>query len=395
MILAQHGWAKTNRIETGLTEGTVGGVVVSPKDMGLGSLETYMRQLAIDYPQADIYFDPQFYATVFDNRKIGKLDQYPYFPSRPLRRGQLSNASGVRPHVERTLDYQMLRPVKALISPSIMTDSLSDRWHRIAMTFASESAAYHSVRGFNKDLLITTAIDESCLRDLNAVENFLDELTSLDVAGFYIVIRRDGMVYPAATDSVALTNLLFLVYSLSELNEYRVICGYSDFIGLALVAVGGQSMATGWYHTLRQFTMRRWQISTGGSPANPRYSSGPLINSVLVSPEMDALFDANMHTRVISGTSRDGDFVASRGSSVVWTEQQSQLHHWEVLQALHSDIVAAGVLQNRIDLLKNKVELALDIYDDADAAGVTFRAESGRRELNTMSESLEDFEDLI
>jgi len=85
---------------------------------------------------------------------------------------------------------------------------------------------------------------------------------------------------------------------LGHINDLEVVNGYSDFCGILYRAVGSAAFATGWSQGLRQFHKRAFtKQKPGGQAPRLRYTSLPLLNSILLSElqqiyEIDRLDDA-------------------------------------------------------------------------------------------------------
>ena len=126
--------------------------------------------------------------------------------------------------------------------------------------------------------------------------------------------------YSQRYEPQALTSLLYLCYSLAELNRYRVIAGYTDMATLLMHAVGVEATASGWYGTLRQFSDHRFLPATRGGRARDRYSSLPLLNSILIT-ELDSIHAGGLITDVLSGTTYDARFQGtSNPENVAWPQ---------------------------------------------------------------------------
>ena len=73
---------------------------------------------------------------------------------------------------------------------------------------------------------------------------WLDVLTTLDVAGFYLVVGRRKAVYPPMPwERGNLFNLLRTIFTLSVVNEYEVVWGFADVDGLMGLAAGADAIA--------------------------------------------------------------------------------------------------------------------------------------------------------
>jgi hypothetical protein len=267
------------------------------------------------------------------------------------------------------------------ISPAVLFDDFRDPWSQIALTMAQESISVHRGSQPAASLLLSLVIDENALRSRDALDEFLDIVTAWDVAGFYLIVRRNDRNYPAAFDESVLLNLVYLVYVLGEVNEFEVICGYTDLVGLLLLAVGGSAIASGWFNTLRQFSLSRFQPATGGRAPRPRYTSAPLMNSVLVVPELATAYYVGRSADVLSNTRYDQVMANGDPANATWPPETACLHHWEVLARLAQGIEGASV-GARLVTMENEIRQGIARYALLQGSGVQFEASTGPRDLN-------------
>jgi hypothetical protein len=150
---------------------------------------------------------------------------------------------------------------------------------------------------------------------------------------------------------------------LAEINSYEVICGYSDFVGTLLCAVGAKAIGTGWFSNLRQFTTDRFLPSAQRRQARPRYSSQPLMNSILLD-EMDTIKRQGQLQSILSGTIYDDVFnTVTNPSDAPWVIDESTLHHWLVLQGLITS-ATGGTVQNKLNICTGMISNAQAIYNN-------------------------------
>ena len=137
--------------------------------------------------------------------------------------------------------------------------------------------------------------------------------------------------------------------------------------------------------------MRRFIPSSGGDQPRPRYTSSPLLNSILVSPELETIRDLGYIDRVLSGTQYDDQFILRNPGEAPWTPEVSCLHHWSVLQSLTSRIEATQDISDRLDLIGTMVSEALGTYTFLQRDDVPFSPSSGPANLELWRQGLEDF----
>ena len=380
-IFAQHGFGKSDKIEQGIADGSIHGVIVSPRDERPEKLAALLDSIP---DSLERLADPQFYAGIVVNPRVGKLPQYNHY------RANLAPASfgpaAIREFVQDTLAWQDALNVSAVVSPTVLVDAHTSRWAQIAMMLAQESINQHQA---NKPLLISLVIAEEALQETQLVDSWLNEITQLDVDGFYLVIRRLSEAYRQQFEPDILTSLLRVCYSLAEINEYKVFVGYCDMVSPLLHAVGVTGTGAGWYSSLRQFGLRRFQQVTGGSQPRSRYTSGPLLNSIYVT-ELDAIYYSGLIADVLSGTSYDGRFnMSTNPENVGWPKRDAALHHWS---ALHDLVLAASgvTTSDRLTSVRSQIVEALALYAQVEHF-LAFRPETNTAHLRQWLGALDRF----
>ena len=373
-LYAQHGHAKSDKITNALDAGILKGVIFSPRNELPENLQECITELHAGH-EADLLIDPQFYVAALPRPREMKLVKYGYYPG-SLSAADFVGTKKLKEYAKKTIDEQIALGADAIISPTVIFDSFDDRWYQIALNLADESLEYHASLSGPPRLLLNFALSESALSFQDGIEEFLNQITSWENAnGVYLFIARTDPTYSQQIDEVRLGNLLYLVHSLSK-NGIEVICGYTDFLGVLLRAVGAKAFATGWYNNLRQFHKSAFMIKDpGGQPPRPRYSSGKLFNSILLS-ELQLIHDVGELDGVLSGVTTDDIITAAASgpASAQWTAQISCQHHWETLAKMDSELT--GNLSADLSHLLQKLEEAKAIYLVLRRAGVTFEGNS-------------------
>ena len=379
-ILGQHGYAKSDKIQQGIEDGSIQGVIMSPRDERPQNLVSFLSQLP---HWVERLVDPQFYVGAISNPRQGKLDDYSHYATN-LAPASFTPAAITR-YVDDTLEWQDALNVSMVVSPTVIVDALSNRWAQIAMTMAQESLYRHSSE---RPLLISLVIGEDALLETTLVDAWLNELTQLDVAGFYLVVRRSQEDYRQQYDPEILSSLLRVCYSLAQVNEYKVIVGYSDLVTLLLHAVGVEGTGAGWYASLRQFGLRRFSQVTGGSQPRPRYTSRPLLNSIFIF-ELNSIYNNGYIANVLSDTNYDQPFNGNQNpGNVSWPPRDAALHHWRVLSDI-AESISGTTVSARLDSVRSSIGQALALYTQIGLD--LFRTETGPTHLQQWLDALDRF----
>jgi hypothetical protein len=180
-----------------------------------------------------------------------------------------------------------------------------------------------------------------------------------------------------------------VVYALGVLNDYEIIMGYTDILSILFHAVGASATCCGWYQGLRKFSLRNLTPKTGGKRGLPRYTSLPLLNSILVL-ELSNIEDEECVKRVISDTEYDQEIRINPGEAT-WPDDISALHHWCALNNAINDMLAYDDISDRLEVVSEKISYALALYGDIDRLGVQFNLNNGPKHLNQWVDAIKDF----
>jgi hypothetical protein len=374
-IISQVGHGKSDYVTQCLADGNIVGAIFSPRDETPDEVRRALRSIYRDERVEFAAFDPQFYAFTLPDARLRNLDIYPYCPGFLTRR-QFSQLDRLREFSVDAIDYQLKLSVTHLIAPAIQLIDLRDSYSQIYMTMAQESIEYWKRRSTDKSLLISLILNESALSSSEAVDEFLDVITSWEYDGVYICVESRTGQYPQRLSAQALTNLLYIVYVLSELNDKQVIFGYSDFIGILVGAAGAHYLATGWYNSLKSFSLTRFIPRKGGGRARQRYASVPLLASVLVEPELSEILDLGYSEYALSGTSFDVRIAESPGTA--WTASISYREHAAALASLAASVTNAGrTPAARMKAMARRISRAQSAVQLLTSEGVVFETRFG------------------
>lgn len=358
-LYAQHGYGKGNKIDLAISSNDISGVILSPKSESPDNVLEYSQELFRKYPMAKIYFDPQFYICGLQGDvSAGKLLQYPYYVN-GLTRANLSVPANLHRYTQSVIDFQNSLPVSGVLSPSICFDDFSGRESQTVITLAYEAIGMTDAAN---NLFISLSINESAFRNKDSMEDFLNVISLLDVKGFYVIIERASNIEKATTiDINVLSNIMKFVYTLSEINGFEVIMGYSDLISIPISAVGKLHFACGWYNNLKMFAESNFRPSSGGRRPRKRYTSGVLLNSILLIPEFATLNRMGLSTRIMS-ESPFNNIIYPSLTDTAWTDEVSCIHNWHVINKILKEIEQLTTVGEKLDLVTSKIMVAMNNY---------------------------------
>lgn len=389
-LFAQHGFGEGEKINEGLRDNSITGVIFGPKDISPDRLPARLSELRTSFPTASVLFDPQYYASLLGtnpNIRLGNLEDYPYF--RLSRRSQMESSDRVGEVLRACLDYQVSLPVNGIIAPNILISRSFDSVEAvIAKNFLRQTGSAFRAAGDARPVYATLAVSQQALLDPSEMQSFLNDITLLDSPpnGFYLLI--------AASSSEARTELfnadviaawLLLNYTL-KLAGFEVINGYSDRLSPFLGAVGGDVGCTGWFNTLRAFSLERFAPSgTGGRLPILRYLSKRLLNRI-THIELDAL--RSLFTELVNGLPHDADYADGEPA-----RNREVLQSWEAIAGLLREMTNGDTVEN-LTRCDRALTNATGLYTRLAAAGIRLDARSNGEHVEPIREGIQIFKEL-
>jgi hypothetical protein len=300
MFLIQDGH-QTHTHVAGAIARDAHGVIWSPADQTPSNLDAVLRA---DYMNgAAQAIDPQLYVAPLVDANPKKLADHALFEV-PMRPRDFS-ARNLVALVNRVIAFQADRPVTHLLSPTVPVASMVDRWAEVAANLADTALDAWQQTGDPRPLLISVAIQQSVLADPDNVDALLDELTSYECDGFYLLIERNPSTDPAEA-AVLLERALYIIYTLARLNEYAVWIGYAGLDGFVYRAAGAEASAGGWWQKQNWWSPAHWTAGGGGRQPRPRIYLESLLGSLLIDTELQRVarqrVDQDLLADVLGGT---------------------------------------------------------------------------------------------
>ena len=346
----QHGYGKGSKIGNVSDAGNVDGVILSPADedpVALAATADAARNSGLE-----VFIDPQTYVYAVTPTGSGRNHEAHGLNLTDLHWSQSASATTAQVQaVERANAAIGITGKK--IAPTVLQASFADIWTPLAIQYARTASSEWGAA----DTLASIVVDDAAFADWRTVEDWLDVATTLDIAGFYLLVDRRRREYPPVPwDKARLKNILRLIYRLSVLNDYEVVWGYSDFEGMLGLVAGADATAAGWSYSLRQFTVSKWQPSpAGGQAPTPRFSLARLWAPVRAEAEAAPLFGSSLRDELF------GPRYIRRFSSesfATWSRLEAQEQHLRLLARLGNRIVEEGDVGARLEATQSWLDSA-------------------------------------
>lgn len=319
--------------------------------------------------------DPQLYVAPLGDANPKKLADHALFAV-PMRPRDFS-ARNLVPLVDRIIAFQADRPVTHFLSPTVSVASMVDRWAEVAANLADTALDTWQARAEHRPLLISVAIQQSLLADPENVDALLDELTSYECDGFYLLIERDPSTDPTEA-AVLFERVLYIVYTLAQLNEYTTWVGYAGLSGFIYRAAGAEASAGGWWQKQNWWSPGHWTAGGGGRQPRPRIYLESVLGSLLIDAELRPVArqrtDGGLLADLLSGAGQLAEaFRNGRGFDGSYDRAEMTAQFFSICGALNGritgnfqadmrrvldDIADAEVLQRRIRDVGVEVEPA-------------------------------------
>lgn len=360
MFYVQHGYGKGLKIARLNDAVDLTGIILSPAHED----RLRLSETVTSFGHLELLLDPQSYIYSLTPQGTARHHASHGLALKDMHWSQ--TADTVKSHLEAVrLANDGIGLAGAKIAPAPYQSNLDNFWLPISLQYSRSSADSWGT----DETLASLVVDEKVLESWDNIEGWLDVLTTLDVRGFYLVVNRNAGQYPAQRwDPQALSNLLRLIFTLTQLNDYELIWGYADIDGILGVAVGATGVASGWSYGLRTFNVSRWNVKrSGGAPAVPRIHFQKLwaplrwneAGDLHRTPEGRQAF-----TRTLSDHFANNSFES-------WGIAEAQHQHLEVLANRVNALARTSVISARLDRVQKSLDAALALHTSIASTGVT------------------------
>jgi hypothetical protein len=389
MFLIQAGHQSSTHIDEGLPLGRADGVIWSPGDEKPELLEERMTNAAEH--EAVQAVDPQLYVGLLEDANPKRLPEYELFDL-PLPPRQFS-ARRLAGLVEGILDFQVELPSTHLIAPTVAISSMTDRSAQVALNLAETALDLADENGDERPLFISAAAERSVLADSESVDVLLDELTTHEADGYYLLFEIDPGMDPAGQASL-LSEALYITYTLGVVQERPVWVGYAGLCGYLYRAAGAEAFAAGWFQKQQWFSTRHWGPGGGGRSPRPRIFLDTLLGSLLIDAELMAARrqrqDTNLAADLLGGA---GDLAAEHaggGSPIDATRGVCAAQLFDVCSELDERI--EDDVNEDLDRIQEELDEAENLYARLNTVGIELDGRSAGTQIGVWRNAIEQFQ---
>lgn len=394
MFLIQDGHQTSSQIGEALQKECARGVIWSPGDEtpDLLAERTDATSGFDDVVQA---VDPQFYVALLQDSNPKRLPQHKIFGLK-LRGGAFS-AKRLERTVKKVIDYQRGFRVTHLLSPTVAIAGMTDRSAQIALNLAETSIELSDelAEGEEEDrpMFLSVAVEQFVLNDRDSVNGLLDELTTHDVPGFYLLFEINPEL-EASRQATLLTESMYIVHTLARTQGKEVWVGYAGLAGYLYRAVGASAFAAGGFQKQQWWSPGHWKAGTGGGRGGPRprIYLETLLGSLLTETELETIRsqrrDPQLGPDLIAGPGGlAGAYREGTASEPDRRTCAAQL--FDVCAEFDGRII--GNLATDIARVRADMVAAAALYDRISAAGIELEGRSDVTQLGVWGQAIDAF----
>lgn len=394
MFLIQDGHQSSGQIGDALRKECVEGVIWSPGDE---TPELLAERTAAAAGRAGVVqaIDPQFYVAMLQDSNPKRLPRHEIFGMK-LRGGAFS-AKQLERTVKKITDYQRRLPISHLLSPTVAISGMTDRSAQIALNLAETSIELSNELAKEEEedrpMFLSVAVEQFVLNDEDAVNGLLDELTTHDVPGFYLLFEIDPEL-EASRQASLLAESLYVTHTLAHTQGREVWVGYAGLSGYLHRAVGASAFAAGGFQKQQWWSTGHWKAGAGGGRGGPRprIYLDSLLGSLLTENELSTIrsqrSDPQLGPDLVVGP---GSLAASyrEGTASEPDRRACAAQLFDVCAELDGRI--SGDLATDIRRVRSDINAARTLFGRISAAGVQLEGRSDATQIGVWEEAIDAF----
>lgn len=395
-LIAQHGPAKGRKIDDGITNGNLNGVIFSLNDEGLDSVEEYVNRGSV-VSRDNSFLDPQFYYSTYDSTVLKKLEDISVFPSNVARRDWRRKNENILNFLAFHAENSS-RVSNMLITPGFHIESIDWRFDY------SIDIYNYCIENFESDsYALSLLLQTSFFASKENVNELIDEVNDQCEVKDYIYLT---LCHEANSDSNYeeidanwLANILNTVYQLQNLG-FKMIVGYSFMNSILFSMLNCEYVASGWFNTLRKFQKSRFDLTSSFGRRKKRYTSIPLLSNIMLDDMYRMLEYEHLDINELLSQTEVDEFIANEDQeSVSFVDLEHQ--YWESLTILFDEFSDIDDTSSRIELMISKIKhasalyrSAIDFLEEEENTVAANRLKSSSKHLSTWLSAIEIFKNI-
>lgn len=364
-VLHQAGHNTIWNIESYRDDKIGDGIIFSPVHYSKQNLLTVPEEI-----RAQSLFDPQYY--VPDSQKQ-KLHSYEFFPEKISNGFSTSDfVTTADESAEMCLQFQEEAGFSGIIIPVRYLDQMHPDYIERQKTFSVEPFLNKLEKlELNKDIFLSLPLTIEMIADESFKKKILNWVTQYPTLyGIYLMVSF-GEQSKQIGDYRKLS--LYLDFS-KELQEtgLNVIHGYCNTEGILYTLTDPYAVTIGAYENTRSFSIDKFLYDeTDKRGPAPRIFLPKLLNWVRFDTAVEIREDHPKLWQKIYSATEHAESVFKTGQKPHFTQSPLYKHHFKLMQTEFMGVSDLSI-EDRIKLLKEKVQQAISFYQEIKSAGVVF-----------------------
>lgn len=246
-LYLQFGYGMMDHTLKLLSEWGTGGVILSPRDLNARQLQR-MAESVLEM-SCEPLLDPQCFAHDSDHERLLSHEYFKRYRENPT--DSFQGGIGTAQLLGALSTFARGIGIRRHILPSPLASPVNDDWFSFQENIINEAPTHFG----DEPLLATISISNESMLDENQVEAVIEQASSWNVQGFYIVAESDSAYL--VENPIWVANVLILASGLKLLNK-EVIVGYANHQLLPLAAANVDIIASGTWLNVRAFPIEKF-----------------------------------------------------------------------------------------------------------------------------------------
>lgn len=249
-LYLQFGWGMMAHCKSLISAWGGGTVILSPRDLSHTQLVKHATE--IKHLGGNILLDPQFYLPHDEHFRLRQHEYWPndYSSGEFWGGSELTELLGKLAAINRDLE------TRQILLPGVFASEVNDGWVEYQALVIDEA---NRINLDPDGLLATVALSGDVTRNDNQIQRILDEATSWDVAGVYLVCEHPNGNY-LVSDPNWLANVIDLIAGFRLIGK-SVVLGYCNQQMLIAASAGANAIASGTWMNVRSFPPSKFRTT--------------------------------------------------------------------------------------------------------------------------------------
>lgn len=360
MIYIQHGPSWKPKMDLLLKENLADGIIWDPREEKIDRINQSKNDNS-DYTKVFNMVDLKWYYSQFFNPTLKELKNINYMPNCTIDRNYLRDTEKLNKNFNDMIEFQKNLNTNCVVTPSLYISSFNERY--IDKLFDIWDA--FKLLGEKMPKFISLMIHESAFDNDSYMRDFINDISNYSdfFKGVYIVIDRDNTsLLRNGFSSNRLALLMQFIYDLKRIG-FEVIIGYCGLESINYMAVGADSIGTGWFYSLRRFNKleKGLEPHKRGGHAKKRYTSINYLNEISIEDHIFVLPDEQKEKlipKILNINSKYDSYIKQGNYAAIPTNQMF-CQYFEAMNDLFKNFNVLETIEDRLNLLESIINNAI------------------------------------